>query len=393
MEKKLNNNIKIFAQRLCNEHNKLRKNPQCYLSILKNVLNLIRRSNILHLRNERPFKTIEGKEAVLEAINYLSNIPKSLIDTLSNRILVVSENLCQASFDHAKDIGIGGTCSHIGTNDNSHMNTRVEKYCDWKGGLAESLDFGTTDIQNVMIKLLICDGDKKRSQRQYIFDPGFVFFGAGFYNHIKYKRCSVISYAGFIQAKDANFSEKELIRNYLDIHRFFVNKNKDEFDILIKEKKEKDKILEQKEEDKEEDEKEKDTDENKKEDEDEKINEKSSKEKENEKENDNNSSMELKVEEKKEEKINYAYNNNQAKRDENGESISSNDNLVVIEEIENENDKDKDKFMEISKKHIERYGVQIKETVYRIKEGNFDLMVYFSPYPLFQKIFGLINYF
>ena len=114
------------------------------------------------------------------------------------------------------------------------MNTRVEKYCDWKGGLAESLDFGTTDAQNVMIKLLICDGDKKRSQRQYIFDPGFIFFGAGFYNHIKYKRCSVISYAGHIQAKDADFSEKELIHNYLDIHKYFVNKNKDEFDKLIK---------------------------------------------------------------------------------------------------------------------------------------------------------------
>ena len=65
--------------------------------------------------------------------------------------------------DHAKDIGTNGTCSHIGTDDNSHMNTRVEKYCDWNGVLAESLDFGIYHPINVMIKLLICDGDKKRS--------------------------------------------------------------------------------------------------------------------------------------------------------------------------------------------------------------------------------------
>ena len=210
MEKRYPNNM-LLIKELCDEHNKLRKNPECYIGLLKKVLHLIRRSNILHLENEMPFKTIEGKQAVLEAINYLSNIPKTLKDKLSNQLLTVSEYLCQASLDHAKDLGINGTCSHIGTSDNSHMNTRVEKYCDWKGGLAESLDFGTINVQNIMIKLLVCDGDKKRAQRQYIFDPGFLFFGAGFYHHIKYKKCTVISYAGFIQSKEANMTEKQFI--------------------------------------------------------------------------------------------------------------------------------------------------------------------------------------
>ena len=34
-------NNKNLIEQLCEEHNKLRKNPRCYIEILKNVLNLI----------------------------------------------------------------------------------------------------------------------------------------------------------------------------------------------------------------------------------------------------------------------------------------------------------------------------------------------------------------
>ena len=391
MENRIIQNNKILIQELCNEHNKLRKNPESYIGILKKVLNLIRRSNILHLKSERPFKTIEGKEAVLEAINYLSNIPKSLIEKLSNQTLKISEDLCKASSDHAKDIGINGTCSHIGS-DNCHMDTRVEKYCDWFGGLAESLDFGILNPQNIMIKLLICDGDKKRSQRRHIFDPGFTYFGAGFYQHIKYKRCSVISYAGFIQPRDADFSEKELIQNYLYLHRYFVNKNKDEIENLIYKKNlEKEEIKEigiNKEEDikSQKEEKEKPTEdikknENKKEEEKKEVKKEVKKEEEKKEEK----KEEEKKEEKKEEKINDKKEieksnekneeNTNNKDNEKIEESNDSNNLIIIEETENENEKEEhNKFDIINKRKITKYGVEIKETVYRLKEGNYHIV-------------------
>ena len=224
MEIRINSYKRHLIEELCNEHNKLRKNPEIYIEPLKKVLNLIRRNKILHLQDERPFKTIEGKVAVLEAINYLSNIPKTLVEKLSNRLFIMSDYLNLASLDHAEDIGFSGSTSHIGS-DNSHMNDRVEKYCFWSGGLAESIDFGTKHAQNIMLKLLICDGDKNRTQRKYIFDPGFIYFGAGFCQHLKYKRCSVISYAAFIQSYDDDLGEKELIQINLDIRKNFQNKN------------------------------------------------------------------------------------------------------------------------------------------------------------------------
>ena len=260
------------------------------------------------------------------------------------------------------------------------MNNRVEKYCDWKGGLAESLDFGTTNAQNIMIKLLICDGDKKRSQRQYIFDPGFLYFGAGFYQHIKYKKCTVISYAGFIQSKDADLSEKELIQNYLNIHRYFVNKNKEEFQKIIENKKKEDNDKEEKEEEKEEKEKEKKENEEIINDKDKKENKKE--EKINEKINEN----------EKEEKIKEKNDNDEDKKDNKKDEINtSNNNLIIIEENDNDNDNDNDngnnngndneqekedtnKIGEINKKIVERYGIQIRETIYKIKEGNYHII-------------------
>ena len=358
MENRIINQNKVLVQELCNEHNKIRKNPKCYIEILKSVLGLIRRSNILRLHKERPFKTIEGKDSVLEAIDYLSKISESKIKILSNSPLKVSEYLCQASYDHAKDIGIHGTCTHIGTDDNSHMNTRVEKYCDWNGGLAESLDFGTVNAQNLMIKLLICDGDKKRIQRQYIFDPGFVFFGAGFYNHIKYKRCSVISYAGVIQPKDSNFSEKELIQNYLRIHMNFKNKNKKEVDKFLNKDLYNSKLSER-----EEDEDQKTIHElTHREDEKEKVNK-------NEEQKDNKSQInnETKLEKIKEEK-------SEKKESEPDSNQLSNEKLTIIEESETEKEKENIKITEISNKKVIRYGIEINEKIYKIKEGNYHIV-------------------
>ena len=364
MENRIINHNKILVQELCDEHNKIRKNPKCYIEILKSVLGLIRRSNILRMKKERPFKTIEGKDSILDAIDYLSKISESKIKLLSNSPLKVSEFLCQASYDHAKDIGIHGTCTHIGTDDNSHMNTRVEKYCDWNGGLAESLDFGTVNAQNIMIKLLICDGDKKRIQRQYIFDPGFVFFGAGFYNHIKYKRCSVISYAGVIQPKNSNFSEKELIQNYLRIHMNFRNKNKKEVDKFLKKDTYNSNLTER-----EEDENQKTVQElSQREDEKEEIN-----KNEEPKENKSNKSQINNI--AKLEQINEVKEEKSEKKENDFESSHlSNEKLTIIVENETEKENESNKIIEISNKKVIRYGIEINERMYQIKEGNYHIV-------------------
>ena len=392
MEIRINSYKRHLIEELCNEHNKLRKNPEIYIEPLKKVLNLIRRNKILHLQDERPFKTIEGKVAVLEAINYLSNIPKTLVEKLSNRLFIMSDYLNLASLDHAEDIGFSGSTSHIGS-DNSHMNDRVEKYCFWSGGLAESIDFGTKHAQNIMLKLLICDGDKNRTQRKYIFDPGFIYFGAGFCQHLKYKRCSVISYAAFIQSYDDDLGEKELIQINLDIRKNFQNKNIKEINKFFNRNNKEsisnaDEIEKGKEKEKE---KEKSEDNTDRKDEDDK----------NDSENDNLSfKKKFNIEEDDDENDNLSFKRSfrmEAKSDvedddnlgfrkrfnmeERRERRERNDNLLVIEEKENDNEKEENserdiinKITKIKDREVERFGLKLKESTYQIKEGNFHII-------------------
>ena len=379
--KEINIKIKIIL----NEHNKLRKNPEIYIEPLKKVLDLIRRNKILHLKDERPFKTIEGKIAVLEAINYLSNIPKTLVEKLSNRLFIMSDYLNFASLDHAEDIGFIGSTSHIGS-DNSHLNDRVEKYCFWKGGLAESIDFGTKHAENIMIKLLICDGDKNRTQRKYIFDPGFIYFGAGFCQHTKYRRCSVISYAAYIQSYDDDLSEKELIQISLDIHKNFINKNIKEINKFFN-KNNKESLLNT---DEKLEKKEKNNDINNKKDEDEKDD----------SENDNLSfKKKFNIEEDNDSEDNLSFKRRFRMEDKNEivdednlgfkkkfnieeeEGRERNNNLLIIEERETDNEKEENSEIDISNKikkikerEIVRFGLKIKESTYQIKEGNFHII-------------------
>ena len=385
MENRIVSYKRRLIEELCNEHNKLRKNPEIYIEPLKKVLDLIRRNKILHLKDERPFKTIEGKIAVLEAINYLSNIPKTLVEKLSNRLFIMSDYLNFASLDHAEDIGFIGSTSHIGS-DNSHLNDRVEKYCFWKGGLAESIDFGTKHAENIMIKLLICDGDKNRTQRKYIFDPGFIYFGAGFCQHTKYRRCSVISYAAYIQSYDDDLSEKELIQISLDIHKNFINKNIKEINKFFN-KNNKESLLNTDEKLKE---KEKNNDINNKKDEDEKDD----------SENDNLSfKKKFNIEEDNDSEDNLSFKRRFQMEDKNEivdednlgfkkkfniekeEGRERNNNLLIIEERETDNEKEENSEIDISNKikkikerEIVRFGLKIKESTYQIKEGNFHII-------------------
>ena len=351
MKSRISSYNKKLIDELCFEHNKLRKNPKCYIEILQKVSNLIRKNNILHLIGERPYKTIEGKSAVLEAINFLTNIEDSLSKKLSERLFIISDYLNEASTDHAEDIGINGSVSHVGS-DKSHMNDRVEKYCDWDGGLAESLDFGTNNAQNIMVKLLICDGDKKRTQRNYIFDPGFIYFGAGFSQHMKYRKCSVISYAAFVKDRNLELSESELIKISLDIHENFKNKNIIEINDYFK------------------------------------IN-----------KNELNKNKEENLIIKETNEKNEDYNDDEDEKDniifENIEESKNNDSLLAIEEKDNDNEKEEKKsdinynvqINKIKEREYERYDIKIKETTYKIKEGNFHII----EEEIFPQINNLLN--
>lgn len=112
---------------------------------------------------------VEGREAVLELIDYLKHVKpaeKLLWDT----------GIASAAKDHVDDTGKDGILGHIGK-DGSNPFDRLARYTNSKGNCAESLNYGENAPRDVLILLAIDDGVKSRGHRLNIMNPSFTRFG------------------------------------------------------------------------------------------------------------------------------------------------------------------------------------------------------------------------
>ena len=175
-----------IEKEIIKKHNELRSNPQSFIPKLKESLNHFR-EKIYHKPGEDPIQTYEGPDAIEEAIDFLKN-QKPVCK------LNYNEHISLACKDHVHDIGVKGLTTHEGS-DGKNISDRIEKYCEWDGALAENLDFGFKDPENIILNLLIDDGVKERNQRYNLFHPSFKYIGVGVGSHRDYGICAVIGYA------------------------------------------------------------------------------------------------------------------------------------------------------------------------------------------------------
>ena len=167
------------------EHNAIRLNPQSYIPKLKEALNHFR-DKIYHKPGEDPIQTYEGKSAIEEAINFLKSQPPV-------PELILSKEITKACQDHIADIGPKGLTTHEGS-DGKNISDRIEKYCEWDGACAESLDFGFKNAENIIMNLLIDDGVQQRFQRSNLFHPELKYIGIAVGTHRDYGICCVFGY-------------------------------------------------------------------------------------------------------------------------------------------------------------------------------------------------------
>ena len=212
-----------LAKDLFISHNKIREDPKSFILKLKKWSKKFR-DKTLFLLDENPLETIEGINAVEEAIRFLSvqkSVPK----------LNYSEELSKAAKDHANDIGEHNLHGHDGS-DGSMLSDRIERYTEWDDSCAESIDLGYKNADNIILNLLIDDGSEGRNQRINLFSTNYKYIGIGCSFHKSYNHCSVFVYAKSLreigQAPNVgiNFMQDYIQKTFYK--RYVVNKFQEE---------------------------------------------------------------------------------------------------------------------------------------------------------------------
>ena len=197
-----------LAEEIFQEHNKLRKDPKSYIEKLTKAENYYK-DKIFRHPNEIPIETYEGVEGIKKAIEFLKNQEPV-------KELIYSEPLSKSALDHANDIGRQGLHNHEGSND-SLLSDRIEKYTEWDGAIAESLQFCYKIAENIIMSLIIDDGSNEKHQRENLFSEEFQYIGIGCAKHKNFKICTVINYAKNLYPLGGEPPEKiEYDPNYLN---------------------------------------------------------------------------------------------------------------------------------------------------------------------------------
>ena len=202
------------------ELNNLRKNPKSYIPLIELEMKSLKKSNILKKRDSNlQIQTVEGKDAYIEAINFLQN---------QEGVPPVKEEsrLNSAALDLVKDIGTRGVVSHQDQY-GQYVSERIEKYCEWDYSASEVIEVSSKNPQDILISLIVDDGLKNRPDRMTLFNPAYNFVGISCGMHSEYEIVTVIVFTGSIRQKGTLFyqlgSNFELRNQYDDYEGNYEN--------------------------------------------------------------------------------------------------------------------------------------------------------------------------
>lgn len=166
------------------EMNKIRRFPKEYAKYLR-ALGTHFEGTLWRLLEHQPIRTHEGRDAVLEAADFLDNVEPVM------ELIRYSEVLHRSALDHVRDQGPTGETGHKGT-DGSKPSDRIERYGEIEGLSSEVINYGDETPRMTVIQLVIDDGVPDRAHRHNLFNPAFRVGGAAIGPHKTYGTMVVV---------------------------------------------------------------------------------------------------------------------------------------------------------------------------------------------------------
>lgn len=109
-------------------------------------------------------------------------------------VLTVKQDLTQEAKEHATDTGKKGNMGHFSSSGISYE-TRMKKFKGIYGEMAENCDYGHEKAMNIVMNLLIDEGQGSAQHRKTILDKRYKYIGVSIQPHKKHKWTCVMEFA------------------------------------------------------------------------------------------------------------------------------------------------------------------------------------------------------
>ena len=170
-----------FEEQLVNKINEFRTNPKGYAKKINEYVSYFKGKTLRIPGSNAGIRTEEGAAAYIEAVDFLSQ--QEGVDPLEpSKGLgrICADFMAEAQKVDPDQIG------------NIDLEEIIAKYGSFSGSLNRAMDFGGEDPEQVLINLIVCDGDPNRGNRESLLSTDLKKIGVASAKHATYRFCTLI---------------------------------------------------------------------------------------------------------------------------------------------------------------------------------------------------------
>ena len=196
-----------FYKELLNEINSVRINPSGYIDKVLKYKEYFDGKTLKIPGEKAGIMTKEGPEAYDQAVEFLKTVQ-------SCESFIPSKGLSKVSKDYLENIQKVGV-DKINSID---INQIIDKYGQFTEQISTSMEFGSSTPEQIVISLLVCDGDSSRENREFLFNSILKKIGFASGKTDAYPNSTIIFAASEFKNKDDSddtetFEENEVKNN------------------------------------------------------------------------------------------------------------------------------------------------------------------------------------